>query len=208
MTIKVSTQWATPDGDSQLAYIARVSNLNAKPDDPSDRLIKYLVDHGHWSPFEMVNMCLKIECPRDISRQILRHRSFAFQEFSGRYSEFPESRPDRTFRFQDKRNRQNSIPSTNSDDQEWYNDLIDDVYAYAMATYNEILANGGAKEVARVVLPEGLTPTVLYMNGTVRSWIHYIQVRTDAGTQFEHRQVAELVKVELLKNFPCVGKVL
>lgn len=205
--IKVETQWATPDGDSQLAYIARVSNLKAKPDDPSDRLIKYLVDHGHWSPFEMVNMCLKIECPRDISRQILRHRSFAFQEFSGRYAEFPANYVTREFRLQDHTNRQNSIASDDPKDHSWFEGMIEDVNEYARAVYNEILARGGAKEVARVVLPEGLTPTVLYMNGTVRSWIHYCNVRLDAGTQKEHQQVATLVKRELIKNFPCVGKV-
>jgi len=205
--IKVETQWATPNGDSQLAYIARVSNLKAKPNDPSERLIKYLVDHGHWSPFEMVNMCLKIECPRDISRQILRHRSFSFQEFSGRYSEFPENYVTREFRLQDHKNRQNSIPTDDEREINWFEGLIEDVNEYARAVYNEILERGGAKEVARVVLPEGLTPTVLYMNGTVRSWIHYCNVRLDAGTQKEHRQVAELAKAELLKNFPCVGKV-
>jgi thymidylate synthase (FAD) len=208
MKPKVETVWATPDAENLLGYMARVSNLKAHKDDPSDRLIKYLVNHGHWSPFEMVNMCVKIETTRDVSRQILRHRSFSFQEFSGRYAEFPANYVSREFRLQDRTNRQNSIVTDEPKDEAWFAGLVEDVNEYSRAVYNEILARGGAKEVARSVLPEGLTPTVMYMSGTLRSWLHYVLVRTGPETQKEHRWVAQLVKLELIRNFPTMEKIL
>jgi thymidylate synthase (FAD) len=206
MTPNVETVWATPDAENLLGYMARVSNPKAQKDDPSDRLIKYLVDHNHWSPFEMVNLCLKIETTRDISRQILRHRSFSFQEFSGRYAEHQELIFNREVRSQDTKNRQNSLPANEKQREAWGHALLD--VEYAQDNYRYLLQLGVAREVARALLPEGLVPTVMYMNGNLRSWIHYVKVRTDPTTQKEHRDVAELVKLELIRNFPTMEKVL
>jgi thymidylate synthase (FAD) len=206
--LHVETVWATPDAENLLGYMARVSNPKAQKDDPSDRLIKYLVDHNHWSPFEMVNLCLKIETTRDISRQILRHRSFSFQEFSGRYAEIADLNAEREVRMQDPKNRQNSLPCTDIVLQAAWDDAIDDISTSAHEIYHWAIQRGIAREVARTLLPEGLVPTVMYMNGNLRSWIHYVKVRTDPTTQKEHRNVAELVKLELIRNFPTMEKVL
>lgn len=208
MTPNVEIVWATPDAENLLGYMARVSNPKAQKDDPSDRLIKYLVDHNHWSPFEMVNLCLKIETTRDISRQILRHRSFSFQEFSGRYAAVPEVCYKREVRMQDDKNRQNSLPCTDTTLKAAWDASVDDIAVDALGLYEWAIEQGIAREVARAVLPEGLVPTVMYMNGNLRSWIHYVKVRTDPTTQKEHRDVAELVKAELIKNFPTMEKVL
>lgn len=208
MTPNVETVWATPDAENLLGYMARVSNPKAQKDDPSDRLIKYLVDHNHWSPFEMVNLCLKIETTRDVSRQILRHRSFSFQEFSGRYATVPELYDKREVRMQDSKNRQNSLPCTDTVLAAAWDDAVDDISTTALEIYHWAIQRGIAREVARALLPEGLVPTVMYMNGNLRSWIHYVKVRTDPTTQKEHRDVAELVKIELIKNFPTMEKVL
>lgn len=178
-----------------VAYCARVSNpSNQMNTETSDRLINYLIRHKHWSPLEMVNACLEIHTTRDIAHQIVRHRSFAFQEFSQRYAD-PSSMGEmfvtREARLQDAKNRQAShdIPMNDKIHDQWLKRQIA-VIDQAKDVYKWAIANGIAKEQARVVLPEGLTRTKLYMNGSLRSWIHYIELRADIGTQKEHREIA------------------
>jgi thymidylate synthase (FAD) len=188
-----------------VAYCARVSNpANQLNTETSEKLIKYLVKHQHWSPLEMVSACLEIETTRDIARQILRHRSFSFQEFSQRYAD-PIKDLDfeyRDCRLQDLKNRQNSIEGADSDLQyAWYiaqRELIEK----AKKTYKWAIDNGIAKEVARAVLPEGLTMSRMYMNGTLRSWIHYIQLRRANGTQKEHMEIALACAKAISQIFP------
>ena len=186
--------------------MARVSNPSATKDDPSERLIKYLIDHQHWSPFEMVNLCVSVECPRDISRQLLRHRSLTFQEFSGRYSSYSTLLDYRECRLQDTKNRQNSLPTRHDDNtgKRWLL-LVRMVRDTCFKAYDMALSMGVAKEVARILLPEGLVPTRLYVNGTVRSWIHYINIRTGPETQKEHRDVALQIKAEFVAAFPQIA---
>lgn len=197
-----------------VAYCARVSNPgNQFNTETSERLIRYLIKHKHWSPLEMVNVCLEINTTRDISRQILRHRSFSFQEFSGRYAtpqEFGEMFEFRETRFQDHKNRQNSIELSSSE-QDRDIDLIWQEYQRIIAHqaekyYKWALSNGIAKEQARAVLPEGLVKTRLYMNGTLRSWIHYIELRTDVSTQKEHRLIAQECAKAIAAIFPLAQK--
>ena len=188
-----------------VAYCARVSNpANQLNTETSEKLIKYLIKHQHWSPLEMASACLEIETTRDIARQILRHRSFSFQEFSQRYAD-PVKDLDfeyRDCRLQDTKNRQNSIEGADSDLQyAWYvaqRELIEK----SKETYKWAIDNGIAKEVARAVLPEGLTKSRMYMNGTLRSWIHYIQLRSANGTQKEHMDIAKACAVAITKIFP------
>jgi thymidylate synthase (FAD) len=188
-----------------VAYCARVSNpSNQLNTETSEKLIKYLIKHQHWSPLEMASACLEIETTRDIARQILRHRSFSFQEFSQRYAD-PVKDLDfeyRDCRLQDPKNRQNSIEGADSDLQyAWYvaqRELIEK----ARETYKWAIDNGIAKEVARAVLPEGLTKSRMYMNGTLRSWIHYIQLRSANGTQKEHMEIAKACAIAITKIFP------
>lgn len=203
--MNVKTVWATPEGDKLVALMARVSNPNATLNDPSERLISYLIRHQHFSPFEMVNLCVSIECPRDISRQLLRHRSFSFQEFSGRYSAYNSLEHTREGRLQDTANRQNSLPIRDEKTSKKWDQLVDLVRNTCFAAYDTALALGVAKEVARVLLPEGLTPTKMYMNGTVRSWIHYINIRTGPETQKEHRDVALEIKAEFVAAYPQIA---
>lgn len=205
---EINLIWTTPDGDDLVAYMARVSNLTATKGDPSEKLINYLIKHQHWSPFEMVNLCVSIECPRDISRQILRHNSFRFQEFSGRYSAYEGLYEDREVRMQDRENRQNSLPCDDRKTREKWATLVKLVRNTCFAAYDAALSLGIAKEVARVLLPEGLVPTKMYMNGTVRSWIHYINIRTGPETQKEHRDVALAVKRIFVESYPGVAKAL
>ena len=199
-----------------VAFCARVSNpANQNNKETADKLIRYLVKHQHWSPLEMVSMCLEIETTRDIARQILRHRSFSFQEFSQRYAD-PTAELDDAFvlreaRFQDTKNRQNSVEFDMDDEQqkllaiEWERAQKRVLYA-VKKEYEWAIQNGIAKEQARAVLPEGLTVSRLYMNGTLRSWIHYIQLRSANGTQKEHRQIAlECAKV-IAKVFPMANE--
>lgn len=193
--------------EHQIAYCARVSNPgNQNNHKTSKQLIKYLIKHKHWSPFEMVNICLEIECTRDIARQILRHRSFSFQEFSQRYADPTNdlSFVKREARLQDENNRQNSIECKDTRLQlDWMmkqRTLIDAVDS----TYRWARSKGIAKEQARAILPEGNTMSRLYMNGTLRSWIHYIQLRTANGTQKEHQEVAEACAIEICKVFPMI----
>jgi thymidylate synthase (FAD) len=200
---QVKLIWTTPGGDWNIAYMARVSNPDNQDNPEYTKLIGYLMKHKHWSPFEMVNACLEITTTRDIARQILRHRSFSFQEFSQRYAvadgyEYAEAR------LQDNKNRQNSIEVEDRELQRYWNELQIDVLVQAKRSYEAALKAGIAKEVARKVLPEGITTSKMYMNGTLRSWLHYITVRTDPSTQKEHRVVAEQCKELLAKEFPKV----
>ena len=176
-----------------ITYCARVSNpSNQTNTDTAEKLINYLLKHKHFSPFEMVNLCLEIETTRDISRQILRHRSFSFQEFSQRYAD-PVTELKfvlREARLQDKTNRQNSITTSDNNLIEAWKIRQQKVINTARAEYEWAIANGIAKECARVVLPEGNMMTRMYVNGTLRSWIHYIEVRSGNGTQSEHIEVA------------------
>jgi thymidylate synthase (FAD) len=207
-TNSVKLIWTTPDGDNLLGYMARVSNPKATPEDDASRLIAYLIKHRHWSPFEMVNACVRIECPRDISRQLLRHRSFSFQEFSGRYSAYDALSSTREIRLQDQQNRQNSLSCGDGGLSEWWQNSLDVLRDLSWKTYLAALDRGVAKEVARVLLPEGLVPTVMYMNGTLRSWIHYWSVRCTPETQKEHRLVAEATRDAILHEFPGIAKTL
>lgn len=177
-----------------VAYCARVSNpANQSNLQTVDKLIRYLIANKHWSPFEMVSICLEINTTRDIARQILRHRSFSFQEFSQRYADPTEglSFVNREARLQDLSNRQNSIDTEDILLQEQWEFMQDTVAHEAKKAYKWAIENGIAKEVARAVLPEGLMESRLYMNGTLRSWIHYIELRTANGTQKEHMEIAK-----------------
>ena len=195
------------DAQELVAYCARVSNpASQSSNENSERLIRYLARHKHWSPFEMVSVCLEVETTRDIARQFLRHRSFSFQEFSQRYAD-PTKDLDfvcREARLQDTVNRQNSIEV---DDQllqnDWYRAQQRVIYA-AQREYEWAIANGIAKEQARAVLPEGLTVSRLYVNGTLRSWLHYIELRSGNGTQKEHIEIAKACAEVISKVFPMV----
>ena len=188
-----------------IAFCARVSNTsNQTNTETSDKLIRYLVKHKHWSPLEMVSACIEIETTRDIARQILRHRSFSFQEFSQRYADPTKdlSFVLREARLQDTKNRQNSIETDNLALQAFWQTQQQNVINAAKNAYEWAIENGIAKEQARAVLPEGLTVSRMYMNGTLRSWVHFIELRSENGTQKEHRQVAiECAKV-IAKVFP------
>jgi len=189
-----------------VAFCARVSNpANQMNSETSEKLVKYLIKHAHWSPLEMVNVCMEIDTTRDIAHQIVRHRSFAFQEFSQRYAN-PEEMGDmfvvREARLQDQKNRQNSIETEDTALQDKWEELQQDVMYAAGKAYKWAVDNGIAKEQARAVLPEGCTKTRLYMNGTLRSWVHYIELRGANGTQKEHMEIAwECAKV-IAEIFP------
>lgn len=195
----------TPDSEKLIVYMARVSSPNQ--DNPeSEKLIKYLLDHKHFSPFEMVNMAVEITTTKAISIQILRHRSFSFQEFSQRYSKVTFYTPQEA-RLQDTKNRQNSIKTDSKELKEWFKEAQDEVSALAFKKYDEALAKGIAKESARFLLPMN-TSTKLYMNGNLRSWIHFVELRTDKSTQLEHRVIAEKIKRIMIKEFPILAKAL
>ena len=200
---KVTLVHSTKDGDELIAYMARVSNPTNQSNKDSSKLIKYLIKHKHWSPFEMVNMCVEVNTTRSISAQILRHRSFSFQEFSQRYSSVEELElPTPTeLRLQDPNNRQNSIEDPNLMNKEQFENTIRSHYLTSFDLYKNMLASGIAKECAREVLPMG-SPTRLYMNGTLRSWIHYVDLRTANGTQKEHQCIAEACKHLIKTQFP------
>ena len=198
----VSLVHSTPDGDNLVAYMARVSNpKNQDNTATSPRLIAYLIKHKHWSPFEMVSMCVEIETTRSVAAQILRHRSFSFQEFSQRYAEVTAEPIIPSYRRQDATNRQSSIDDLDDYTQQDFQLKTQQVYDLATGLYNELIAAGVAKETARDVLPLS-TPTKLYMHGTLRSWIHYVQLREGNGTQLEHQKVALGVKELIAKAFP------
>jgi len=188
-----------------VAFCARVSNpSNQLNTETSEKLINYLINNSHWSPLEMVSACLEIETTRDIARQMLRHRSFSFQEFSQRYANPVKDLEFviREARLQDLKNRQNSIPSDNKKINEIWANKQQNVIDLAIETYNWAIENGIAKEQARSVLPEGNTVSRLYMNGTLRSWIHYIQLRSANGTQKEHMDIAKACAEVINKIFP------
>ena len=187
-----------------VAYCAKVSNP-ANQDSPDyERLLAYCVRNKHWSVFEMANAVVEVEAPRDITRQLLRHRSFSFQEFSQRYSDQIEF-TDREFRRQDSKNRQNSIDDLDTFTKASCEASSESLANSTQTVYTQMLARGVAKECARVILPEGLTMSRLYVNGTLRSWIHYLDVRDDEGvTQWEHVVLARKIKEVLLPAFPTV----
>jgi len=193
------------DVQELIAFCARVSNpSNQFNTDTSEKLIKYLIKNQHWSPLEMVSACLEIETTRDIARQILRHRSFSFQEFSQRYADPTKdlSFVLREARLQDTKNRQNSIENTNLALAAFWEERQKRVIQEAKDAYEWAILNGIAKEQARAVLPEGLTVSRLYMNGTLRSWIHFISLRSANGTQKEHQEVARECAKVIAKVFP------
>jgi thymidylate synthase (FAD) len=199
-----------------VAYCARVSNpSNQFNTETSEKLIKYLINNKHWSPLELVSVCLEITTTRDIARQILRHRSFSFQEFSQRYADPTKDLEFvyRDARLQDKKNRQNSIElDLDNDDHRYiayhWENLQRQLIEQSKNIYNFAISRGIAKEQARAVLPEGLIESRLYMNGTLRSWVHYIQLRSANGTQKEHIEVAKACAVEISKVFPMMQDLL
>ena len=210
--MKTKLTWITPNAEEMIVKMARVSApKNQDNMETAPKLLKYLIKHKHWSPFQMANMCVEIHTTRAISPQILRHSSFSFQEFSQRYADTRElgstSLPH--LRRQDNKNRQNST-----------DDLIDSLGPQQLATfyrrtsqlfedsehlYQEMVSSGVAKECARMILPLN-TPTSLFMNGTLRSWIHYLQLRCEPGTQIEHREIAESIKTIFCEQFPVIGQ--
>ena len=201
----VSLVHATNDGEELVAYMARVSNpSNQDNKETAPRLIRYLIKHKHWSPFEMVNMCVEIKTTRSIAAQILRHRSFSFQEFSQRYSKVysPPSLP--RLREQDATNRQNSTDTLPESLKDSLSDQIEDLFHKSQDVYAMLLANGVAKECARDVLPLA-TPTNMYMNGTLRSWLHYCDLRCSNGTQYEHKLIADQVKDIIYDLYPSIA---
>ena len=201
---KVKVIWATPEGEDLIAYMARVSAPeNQGNKETAPKLVKYLIKHKHWSPLEMVNVCMEIETTRDIARQILRHRSFSFQEFSQRYAVATDFELSEA-RLQDNKNRQNSLVTDDAEIQNWWNAAQLRVQSDSELMYQSALKMGIAKEQARKLLPEGLTMSKMYMQGTLRSWIHYIDIRTDVATQKEHREVAEKCAKILEELFPNV----
>ena len=199
---------STPNGDDLVAYMARVSNPdNQNNTETSARLIKYLIKHKHWSPFEMVNMCVEINTTRSISTQILRHRSFSFQEFSQRYAGVTAKPEALVVRRQDSTNRQSSIDDVDAYTTQDFQIKAQQVYDLSYSLYNEMLEAGIAKECAREVLPLS-APTKLYMNGTLRSWIHYCDLRCGNGTQKEHRDIADDCRLLIEQCFPLVSQAL
>lgn len=208
MSSKVSLVWATPDIENAVAYCARVSNpSNQANNETAPKLLKYLMKNKHWSPFEMANVCMEIETTRDIARQILRHRSFSFQEFSQRYAEATEF-DIRECRMQDTKNRQNSLVTEDQYLKHWWNAAQLRVQDEAELVYKQALSKGIAKEQARALLPEGLTMSKMYMNGTLRSWLHYVEIRCDEATQKEHREVANQCKDIIMGLCPSIKELL
>lgn len=192
-----------------IAYCARVSNpANQNNTETNEKLIRYLISHQHWSPLEMVNICLEIETTRDIARQILRHRSFSFQEFSQRYAVATLGFETREPRLQDTKNRQNSIEINDPELETKWKAAQDLVSQTSETAYKWAIENGIAKEQARAVLPEGMTVSRMYMNGTLRSWVHYIQLRSGKETQKEHREVAMACAKAIEPIFPMISELL
>ena len=202
-TVKLA--WVTPEAEQLIARMARVSNpANQNNPASAPKLLKYLIDNKHWSPFEMVNVCMEIETTRDIARQILRHRSFSFQEFSQRYAVSEGFVQDSEVRLQDDKNRQNSLITDDVKLKEQWEYMQRRIVSEAKLMYTKALDMGVAKEVARKLLPEGLTVSKMYMNGTLRSWLHYVAIRCDAATQKEHRDVAEQCRDMIFAEFPSL----
>jgi thymidylate synthase (FAD) len=195
------------DTQELIAFCARVSNpSNQFNSETSEKLIRYFIKHQHWSPLEMVSACMEITTTRDIARQILRHRSFSFQEFSQRYAD-PTQDLDfviREARLQDTKNRQNSIATEDSELCLWWNEKQKQIIEIVKQTYSEAIERGIAKEQARAILPEGNTISRLYMSGTLRSWIHYINLRASNGTQLEHQEIAKACAKVIAEIFPMI----
>jgi thymidylate synthase (FAD) len=203
---KYNTYYMT--AEEFIAYTARVSNPSNQHNTlTAPKLLKYLITHKHWSPFEMVSITMDIETTRDIAHQIVRHRSFSFQEFSQRYADPTKDMGfvTREARLQDAKNRQNSIETDDNKLQKEWQYAQEYIADQCQSVYNDFIQRGIAKEQARAVLPEGLTKTRLYMSGTLRSWIHYIDVRADEGTQKEHRIIALAARDEILGHFPSLN---
>lgn len=212
-TIKTTSKlvWITPNSEQLIAQIARVSNPKNQYSNTYKGLLKYLVKHRHWSPFEMANMTIEINTTRAIAAQILRHRSFSFQEFSQRYADVDLiSDPDSyklDIRRQDQQNRQNSIDDFDDDTKQYFQDKFNEINIRSLYLYQEMLSANVAKECARFVLPLN-SPTRLYMNGTIRSWIHYLQLRSENGTQLEHMDIAnDIIHNIFKKELPTVYEV-
>jgi thymidylate synthase (FAD) len=206
MTHSVQLVHITPDSEELISYMARVSNpSNQTNTETSAKLIKYLITHNHWSPFEMVNMCVEINTTRSIAAQILRHRSFSFQEFSQRYADVTTIGTPviPSLRRQDTKNRQNSIDDLSTEKKEIFYRRIGQLFAESEDLYREMVSSGVAKECARDVLPMS-SPSRLYMNGTIRSWLHYCDLRTGNGTQREHAVIAGQVQDILYSEIPNV----
>jgi len=200
----------TPDAEKNIAYCARVSNPNNQDNENYAKLLKYCIDHKHWSIFEMAFLTLEINTTRGLAAQILRHRSFTFQEFSQRYADaslLADSIPLFELRGQDNKNRQNSIDNINHETVVKWNTQIREHFAKAKALYDGMIADGVAKECARFVLPLA-TPTRLYMSGSIRSWVHYIDLRSGHGTQKEHMIIANECKRLFVEQFPVIGEAL
>lgn len=195
--------WITPNAEQMIVDMARVSNPENQGK-PGDKLLSYLIRNRHWSPFEMASACFEINTTRDIARQILRHRSFSFQEFSQRYAEVIDPIVIREARMQDKTNRQNSLPVTDKDQDFKFQQIQRMLGDEAMRQYRAALNMGIAKEQARALLPEGLTPSRMYMSGTIRSFMHYLDVRTGNGTQREHQNVAWSIYEQLFEQIPTI----
>jgi thymidylate synthase (FAD) len=212
MKVELISYSQTPEGKNLqdiVAYCARVSNpSNQNNTETNEKLIRYLINHQHWSPLEMVSICLEIETTRDIARQILRHRSFSFQEFSQRYAVADLGFEYKEARIQDIKNRQNSIETNNEELQKEWENKQSEFAKEAQTIYTWALENGIAKEQARAVLPEGITVSRMYMNGTLRSWVHYIQLRSGNGTQKEHREVALACAKAIEPIFPMINEFL
>lgn len=188
-----------------VAYVARVSNPTSQTNMLNNsKLIQYLINHKHWSPFEMVDLTLELTTTRDIGRQILRHRSFSFQEFSQRYAATEGPLDTREARLQDHKNRQNSITSDDENLNVWWDQAQRDIIDLTFDTYDKALYKGVAKEVARAILPEGLTRTKMYMKGSLRSWIHFLELRTHKDTQKETRELANMCANEISLVFPLI----
>jgi len=210
--MKVELTWITPNAEEMIVKMARVSApKNQDNMETAPKLLRYLIKHKHWSPFEMANMCVEIHTNRSISPQILRHRSFSFQEFSQRYADTRElgSASIPHLRRQDNKNRQNSTDdlaeALGPDKLASLYRRTSQLFEEAEHLYQEMVSSGVAKECARMVLPLN-TPTSLYMNGTLRSWIHYLQLRCDPGTQLEHREIAERIRHLFCQRFPIIGE--
>lgn len=198
--------WITPDAERVIAYCARVSNPANQDNPDATKLLRYCIRNSHWSVFEMAGMCVEINTTRDIGRQILRHRSFHFQEFSGRYQSY-DALPDaplRECRLQDTKNRQNSTPVDDEELEAWWGAAQLRLNGEANRLYQEALKRGIAKEQARALLPEGLTPSRMYMHGTIRDWLHYVDLRSGNGTQKEHMEIAKVISDILRKQVPTI----
>jgi thymidylate synthase (FAD) len=198
--------WATPNAEQLIVKMARVSNpANESNMETAPGLLRYLIKHQHWSPFELTNLCVKISTQRDISAQILRHRSFTFQEFSTRYAVVSNGYDLPRLRRQDNKNRQNSFDDLEEDIVDIYSGRMLDLFNDIETLYEKMLDEGVAKETARRILPL-CTNTTMYMNGTVRSWIHYLNLRCDVATQLEHRELANEIKVIFSEQFPIIAE--